>query len=221
MQSFRIVEIAANRLGLKKINYKGELSATKTVVTMEELPLYEHDPRGDVEVAHIKDVRSATVLKDLSFTAAAQLAMVQTGAEFPQPKVIVLTKPKKSVFAGQSFNANEFMLVPYTTKFSCAPTEDIKKSMVVCGGDHPPGKKIVVSPGAGEVTSPAWSMRSTDDPEEANLAWRHHKTIVEVGKKKITVGFPILANKAAVKEGTELLLLIGDPNDKGETVSKK
>jgi len=150
---------------------------------------------------HQSEYRDAVVRAHV-LTALAQLGRQgSTG-------VRVQLKPVRTVFAEEAFAMQKMILVPETTKMSA----DASKSCFPCQVNVPGGGvfKMTLMPTFGPTfVAPAWAVRSTDNPDQANAAIvkKTVSIVISIGKAseaRLQVTVPYLTNVKRLQPQDEL-----------------
>jgi hypothetical protein len=153
-------------------------------------PQHQCDYRDAVARAHV-------------LTALAQLGRQgSTGLR-------VQLKPVRTVFAEEAFAVQKLILVPETTKTST----DVSKSCFMCEVHVTGGGtlKMTLLPNFGPTfVAPAWAVRSTDNPEHANVAIvkKSVSIVISIGKSseaRLQVTVPYFTNLKRLQPQDELL----------------
>jgi hypothetical protein len=138
------------------------------------------------------------------------------------PKLRIMLKPSKSVFADDSYTVGKLVLVPETTKviFDDRASNAMKGSIA--------GSAIFqLLPNFSETFAvPAWIVKSTDDPDVANMKIATRKVAVSTAGDAIEVSFPkhvnipVMTNSKKLKAGDELFVFREAP-EKVATTAKR
>ena len=138
------------------------------------------------------------------------------------PKLRIMLKPSKSVFADDSYTVGKLVLVPETTKviFDDRASNAMKGSIAGSA-------MFQLLPNFSETFAvPAWIVKSTDDPDVANMKIATRKVAVSTAGDAIEVSFPkhvnipVMTNSKKLKAGDELFVFREAP-EKVATTAKR
>lgn len=149
--------------------------------------------------------------------AKAQIlaSLAAMGGSVPMPQLRIQAKPMRSVFATIGYATGKLVLVPETSRIGAGaesgglqakieeePTIDGSSSTVVY---H---LLPMISP---KFACPAWAVRTTDTPADANMEVTMKRMKLSVGfsqKSNSSIGaeIPVLVNSCPIKPDQELLI---------------
>jgi hypothetical protein len=217
---FRIsgIDGASGSVTLMKCLFDGGVNQSCLVVSYSQFVLnYAPDKDGEFEnmtyPANGPIENEKWVHKEYAAAAVTAIGALTRSAGAVQ--VLIRSKPRRGVFAMESYAVGQLLLVPTSNVVKCvlSDSEDAAKGLCM-GGDAPAGHVLTLQPMIDkEMPVPAWCMRTVDKAGDANVKVTLKRVFIaiscsmsEIHNECRTIVIPMYENTVALTRGDEILV---------------